>query len=423
MRWLRAKSRIGDSVKPHAYMGYTIEYEDWTKSLGARLIGGRRLPKQGLVALMCVLLVLFCLPSTCYGTEMAVLDEESFSGDMIRRSGALDLLKGMCSRSWSLFLGTFGAKTDVVDGRGDGLNSKKPRLEPGADIVSTLKAESELIGPTIAAASVAGAVAGDNSEVAAESVPACATVITHVVEQGESLWTIANGYDVSVDTIAWANSLANPNRLKVGQVLTFPSVTGVIHEVCRGESIWSIAKKYGVSRAKIVEANAIANPDSLQLKQSLIIPGGKPPAVNSRVAVASRGSADTRVSSGISSGRGFLWPVSGRISSRFGPRWGRMHNGIDIGVATGTSVRAAAAGRVDFAGWSGGYGRLVILDHGNGVRTYYGHNSAITVSRGQQVAAGERIARSGNSGISTGPHVHFEVRVNGKPQNPENYLP
>lgn len=366
--------------------------------------------------------VSFCLPSLCLGAEATGLGEASFSEDMIKRSGALELLKEICSRSWTIFMGTFGAKQGDLAGEGDGLSNKAARLEPGIDVLSTLKADSELIGPTIAAASIAGAAPGGGKAVA-EPERSRPSIITHEVEQGESLWTIANIYGISTDTIAWANSLANPNKVKVGQVLTFPSVTGVVHKVSRGESIWSIAKKYGVSRDKIVQANALADPDSLQLKQSLIIPGGKPPVVTSRVVVASRGSADARISSAVSSLGGLAWPVSGRITSRFGPRWGRMHNGIDIAVPVGTSVRAAAEGVVTFAGWNGGYGRLVIVDHGNGVRTYYGHNSAITVSRGQQVAAGERIARSGNSGISTGPHVHFEVRVGGKPQNPDNYLP
>jgi len=386
------------------------------------ILGGRRLRKEWFAIFLCVLVVSSCSPSVCRGALGAGLDEASFGEDIIKRSGALELLQEICSRSWMIFLGTFGAKQGALASEGDVLNDKTARLEPGIDVLSTLKSDSELVGPTVAAASLAGAVPGGNKAVH-EPEPSRPSIVTHVVEQGESLWTIANIYGISTDTIAWANSLANPNKLKIGQVLTFPSVTGVMHEVSRGESIWSIAKKYGISRDKIVQANALADPDSLQLKQSLIIPGGKPPVVSSRVAVASRGSADARISSAISSSGGLAWPVSGRISSRFGPRWGRMHNGIDIAVVVGTSVRAAAAGVVTFSGWNGGYGRLVILDHGNGVCTYYGHNSAITVSRGQHVAAGERIARSGNSGISTGPHVHFEVRVDGKPQNPENYLP
>ena len=116
------------------------------------------------------------------------------------------------------------------------------------------------------------------------------------------------------------------------------------------------------------------------------------------------------------------WPVSGAITSGFGMRWGRMHEGIDIAVASGTPVHAAAAGRVVYAGWMSGYGNIVVLDHGGGLSTAYGHNTSVAVSVGQDVEAGQVIAYSGSTGHSTGPHVHFEVRVNGEPVDPTGYL-
>jgi len=116
------------------------------------------------------------------------------------------------------------------------------------------------------------------------------------------------------------------------------------------------------------------------------------------------------------------WPVSGPVTSPFGMRWGRMHEGIDIAVPSSTPVHAAAAGRVVYAGWLSGYGNLVVLDHGGGLSTAYGHNTSVSVSVGQDVAAGEVIAASGSTGHSTGPHVHFEVRVNGEPVDPLGYL-
>jgi murein DD-endopeptidase MepM/ murein hydrolase activator NlpD len=123
------------------------------------------------------------------------------------------------------------------------------------------------------------------------------------------------------------------------------------------------------------------------------------------------------------SGSGVLsWPVSGPVTSGFGVRWGRMHEGIDIAVGSGTPVHAAAAGTVIYAGWLGGYGNLVVVDHGNGLSTAYGHNSTLASSVGQAVAAGQVIAYSGSTGHSTGPHVHFEVRVNGSPVDPLGYL-
>ena len=115
-------------------------------------------------------------------------------------------------------------------------------------------------------------------------------------------------------------------------------------------------------------------------------------------------------------------PVSGVLTSRYGYRWGRTHTGIDIGVPTGTSVKSAAAGTVAFAGWKGSLGNLVVISHGNGVQTYYGHNSRIVVKVGQKVSQGEVIAKAGSTGRSTGPHVHFEVRVNGSSYNPLGYV-
>jgi murein DD-endopeptidase MepM/ murein hydrolase activator NlpD len=119
---------------------------------------------------------------------------------------------------------------------------------------------------------------------------------------------------------------------------------------------------------------------------------------------------------------GFVWPVSGPVTSPFGWRWGRMHEGIDIGVSAGTPIHAAAAGTVIYCGWMEGYGNLVVVDHGNGLATAYAHQSAIAVTCGQGVAQGQVVGYAGSTGHSTGPHLHFEVRVNGAPVDPLGYL-
>lgn len=121
-------------------------------------------------------------------------------------------------------------------------------------------------------------------------------------------------------------------------------------------------------------------------------------------------------------GGGLMWPVSGPVTSPFGWRWGRMHEGIDIAVPTGTPVRAAQSGRVIIAGWMGGYGNLVVVDHGGGLSTAYGHNSAFALGVGASVSQGQVVAYAGSTGNSTGPHVHFEVRVNGAAVDPLGYL-
>jgi murein DD-endopeptidase MepM/ murein hydrolase activator NlpD len=122
------------------------------------------------------------------------------------------------------------------------------------------------------------------------------------------------------------------------------------------------------------------------------------------------------------SGAGFVWPVNAPITSPFGWRWGRMHEGVDLGAAYGTPIAAAAAGVVIYAGWEDGYGNLVVIDHGGGLATAYGHQSRIAVSVGQSVSQGELVGYVGSTGHSTGPHLHFEVRVNGQAVDPLGYL-
>jgi murein DD-endopeptidase MepM/ murein hydrolase activator NlpD len=122
------------------------------------------------------------------------------------------------------------------------------------------------------------------------------------------------------------------------------------------------------------------------------------------------------------SAAGFIWPVNGPVTSPFGWRWGRMHEGIDIGVGYGTPIHAAASGRVIYAGWMSGYGNLVAIDHGRGISTAYGHQSQITVSVGQIVSQGQTIGYVGCTGHCFGPHLHFEVRINGSPVDPLGYL-
>ena len=136
----------------------------------------------------------------------------------------------------------------------------------------------------------------------------------------------------------------------------------------------------------------------------------------------SRTSSSPAASTGGVSSAGFIWPVSGPVTSGFGWRWGRMHEGIDISASTGTPIRAAAGGTVIHTGWMGGYGNLVVIDHGGGVSTAYAHQSAIAAGSGQSVAQGQVIGYVGSTGNSTGPHLHFEVRINGSAVDPMGYL-
>ena len=241
-------------------------------------------------------------------------------------------------------------------------------------------------------------------------------VFVHVVAPGETVSSIAAKYGIAKETILAANDLPSADRVYAGQKLTILSADGAIHKVKQGESLWEISRLYQTDLDAIVAANSLANPNRLIPSQELIIPGRVAAGIGSALRSERLVSSDGRLL------RAFSWPVRGRISSPYGPRWGRMHHGIDIAVNTGTEVRAAAAGRVSFAGWNGDYGYLVVINHGDGVETRYAHNSRLLVSAGQYVTRGQVIARSGNTGNSTGPHVHFEIRFRGKSVNPLNYL-
>ena len=143
-------------------------------------------------------------------------------------------------------------------------------------------------------------------------------------------------------------------------------------------------------------------------------------ALATRIRGAQEGAGTT--GTGQPSAAGLIWPCDGVVVSGFGMRWGRMHEGIDIGCAFGTPNRAAAAGTVIYSGWLGGYGNLVVVDHGNGLSTAYAHASSLLVSVGQAVSQGQTVSLVGSTGNSSGPHLHFEVRVNGSAVDPLLYL-
>lgn len=182
------------------------------------------------------------------------------------------------------------------------------------------------------------------------------------------------------------------------------------------------AKSGALATVREDRASFVAEADSLEA-QSAALAEVIEAARRAQAAAAAAAAAAGESASAPSSSSGALsWPVSGPVTSGFGQRWGRLHAGIDISVPSGTPVRAAAAGTVIYAGVLGGYGNLVVIDHGNGIATAYAHNSSYASSVGQQVAQGETIAYSGSTGNSSGPHVHFEVRVNGTPVDPLGYL-
>lgn len=238
-----------------------------------------------------------------------------------------------------------------------------------------------------------------------QRVPLLDKVKDHVVRKGDTLWDIARSYDIDIDTIIGANDINNMNRIKVGDVLRILPVKGIVYKIGPGESLWTIAKQFDISINSIVEANLIKDPDLVQPGTILILPGARPEL-----------GYQERLQ------KKFIKPVHARISSHFGGRWGRMHEGIDYAVNIGTPIKAASSGKVIYSGWARGYGKTIIIEHRKGLRTLYAHNSTLLVKSGDWVRRGEVISKSGNTGKSTGPHLHFEIQINGKPVNPLSYL-
>ncbi len=246
------------------------------------------------------------------------------------------------------------------------------------------------------------------------------TIHTYTIKSGDTIESIASTYKVKVATIAESNNISMDTELKEGQTIEFPSIDGVLYKIQNGETLWDLALLNKIDFNKIVEVNKLEAPEKLKLGQKIIMPDvEKVKPVASKVVASNKtlsrgGSITASISASL--------PVKGKISSKYGPRWGREHAGIDIAAPTGTNVFASMAGKVSFSGWHGGYGNLIIIDHGNGLQTYYAHNSKLLVRKGQTVDKGTHIAEVGSTGNSTGPHSHFEIRKNGTPVNPYNYL-
>ena len=238
----------------------------------------------------------------------------------------------------------------------------------------------------------------------------------YAVESGDTFSSIAQKFGISVDTILWQNNLTEDSLLHPGQSLDILPVTGVAHTVVRGDTIYSIAQKYKANPQAILDFpfNDIQQTYSgdflLSVGQIVIVPDGvvpeAQPIVQPLLPVA-----QFTPSVGVTPGSGqFIWPVSGVISQRFS--W--YHRAIDIANPNYPPVYAADSGTIIAAGWDNtGYGNKVMIDHGNGYITLYGHLSKIIVSVGQHVNRGQQIGIEGSTGRSTGPHVHFEIRTTG----------
>lgn len=226
-------------------------------------------------------------------------------------------------------------------------------------------------------------------------------ISVYVVRPGDSLSQIAEMFDVTTNTVLWANDLRSATDIQPGDTLVILPVAGVRHIVKSGDTIATIAKRYDADVDEILAYNQLASADAVTVGMTVIVPGGKV-AAPVRSVTTSGGSAAT-------GGNWLSHPAPGTIKTQ------GIHgyNAVDFAAAAGTPIRAAAAGEVivsKSSGWNGGYGNYIVVRHGNGAQTLYSHLSRNDVGVGAYVNQGQVIGGIGNTGRSTGPHLHFEVR-------------
>lgn len=235
----------------------------------------------------------------------------------------------------------------------------------------------------------------------------------HVLGPGENLSAIVARYGISIDALVGANpDLSSLDRLPVGVELLIPPREGLVVTLADPAELFELLDHYAADPVVVARANGIRSPFDLRPGMLLFLPDVEPTRALERLARVRE--EEQR----------YVWPVHGRLTSYFGRRnlgmgTSNFHRGIDVAAPSGTPIVAARSGTVTFAGWSNqGYGYLVRVRHAGGAETWYAHASRILVSVGQYVDQGQRIALIGSTGISTGPHLHFELHVQGSAIDP-----
>ena len=245
-------------------------------------------------------------------------------------------------------------------------------------------------------------------------------IVYYTVQPGDTASDIADRFGITVNTLLWENNLTAYSLIRPGDKLAILSTSGIRHKVASGDTLAKIAKKYSVDEQKIIEANKLASADDLSVGEQLLIPGGKkpaPPAPTYTVRTFYKPKPADQVVTGSGA---MTWPSTCRRLTQYFT-W--RHSGIDIACGFNKAIYAADGGTVvkSSSGWNGGYGDVIIIDHGNGIQTLYGHLSKRYVAAGDTVEKGATIGAEGSSGRSTGAHNHFEIRVGGVRKNPLNY--
>jgi murein DD-endopeptidase MepM/ murein hydrolase activator NlpD len=245
------------------------------------------------------------------------------------------------------------------------------------------------------------------------------------VQSGDTISEIAEKFHISVNTIRWANDLSTKSTIKVGDDLVILPFSGIEYTVKKGDTLSGITLKYNGDTKEIMNVNGLESEKDIKPGDKILIPDGEMPAAVTATATKTATKPSNSKTSGIVTEKTtvsataapagyFINPIPGAILTQ------GLHavNAVDFGAPIGTKVRAAAEGKVIIAkqgGYNGGFGSYIVINHPNGLQTLYGHLSKVEVAVGDTVAQGEEIAKSGNTGKSTGPHLHFEVHGSTNP--------
>ncbi len=250
-------------------------------------------------------------------------------------------------------------------------------------------------------------------------------VETYTVQDGDTLGRISVRFQLSISTILSANGLTLQSTIRPGDTLKILPKDGIMYTVKRGDTLSKIANTYNITAQDIANENQLADSSSLQIGTEVMLPGAtevSTPTTIARKSVTLKdiiSSTPPSYSAPAVSKSGWIWPTNMHVITQY---FSWKHTGVDIDATYSTYSMAARDGVVTYTGWRNGYGLTVEMDHGNGLKTRYAHNSKILVNVGDVVTAGTHLALNGETGNATGTHLHFEIILNGKFQNPLAYI-
>jgi len=312
-------------------------------------------------------------------------------------------------------VGTIGATTSPASTAPD-VQSVVDRILSGSGSTAAATTAPSATAPAASSPASTSSTPASSPTAAASSASSKAAILTYTVKTGDTAQRAASALGVNVRDLRASNQIVESGTLETGRIL-YASKDGIVHTIKSGQTLSDISATYGVSVNAIATANGITAASTIFAGARLVIPGASS-AYWDTVAKLARGSATL-----------FIWPLEGEVVSTYGWRdhpvlgMRHHHDGIDLDVPEGTTVYASAAGKVYYYGEQPGYGNVLILEHATNYYTLYGHLSASLVRVGQFVERGQRVASTGNTGISSGPHLHFELRNGEFPIDPLQVLP